>query len=174
VFGPIGETIETERLVLEPLAVHHAEEMVDVLGDPELHTFMGGEPATLAELRARYQRLEVGPSPYNQEGWLNWIVRRRDDGQAVGTVQATVAPGARGPRASVAWVIAVPYQGEGLGCEAAGALVGWLRDHSVTDILASIHPENLASAGVAQHVGLTRTAESAGDEVIWRAESPPA
>jgi RimJ/RimL family protein N-acetyltransferase len=168
VFGPIGQSIETERLILEPLAVHHAEEMVDVLGDPELHTFMGGEPATLPELRARYERLAAGPAPYHQEGWLNWIVRRRQDDQAVGTVQATVSPAPEGPQAFIAWVIGTPFQGRGLACEAAAGLLGWLRANSVTHILATIHPENLASVGVARRIGLHRTDEYAEDEVVWR------
>jgi RimJ/RimL family protein N-acetyltransferase len=168
VFGPIADLIETERLTLEPLAVSHAEEMAEVLSDPELHTFMGGEPATQAELRARYRRLVAGPAPFHQEGWLNWIVRRREDDQAVGTVQATVTRGVQGPQAAVAWVIGVPFQGEGLAGEAAVALVGWLRDHSVSDILANIHPENLASAGVARRIGLHPTDQYAGDEVVWR------
>jgi RimJ/RimL family protein N-acetyltransferase len=168
VFGPIAETLETERLTLEPLAVSHAEEMAEVLGDPELHTFMGGEPATPDELRARYRRLVAGPAPYHQEGWLNWVVRRNDDIRAIGTVQATVTPGAQGPQAAVAWVIGVPYQGRGYACEAAAALAGWLRDHSVTGLTANIHPENLASAGVARHIGLHPTDRYAGDEVVWR------
>ncbi|MBC6462994.1 GNAT family N-acetyltransferase [Actinomadura sp. HBU206391] len=167
-FGPIAETIETERLTLEPLTVSHADEMREVLGDPELHAFMGGEPATLAELRARYQRLVAGPAPFHQEGWLNWVVRRNDDIQAVGTVQATVTPGAQGPQASVAWVIGVPFQGRGYACEAAAALAGWLRDHSVAGLVANIHPDNLASAGVARHIGLHPTDQYAGDEVVWR------
>lgn len=167
-FGPIAETIETARLTLEPLAVSHAEEMTEVLGDPELHAFMGGEPATLAELRARYQRLVAGPAPFHQEGWLNWVVRRNDDILAVGTVQATVTPGAQGPQASVAWVIGGPFQGRGYACEAATALAGWLRSHSVAGLVANIHPENLASAGVARHIGLHPTDQYAGDEIVWR------
>jgi RimJ/RimL family protein N-acetyltransferase len=168
VFGPIAETIETERLTLEPLEVAHAEEMAEVLADPGLHVFMGGEPATEAELRNRYRRLVGGPSPYHQEGWLNWVVRRRSDGQAVGTVQATVTPGVRGPQAAVAWVVGTPYQHQGLAAEAAVALVGWLRERSVTDILANIHPDNLASAGVARRIGLRPTEQYAGDEIVWR------
>jgi RimJ/RimL family protein N-acetyltransferase len=168
VFGPVGELIETERLILEPLALHHAEEMVGVLGDPELHAFIGGAPATLPELRARYERLAAGPAPYHQESWLNWIVRRRKDDQAVGTVQATVSPAPGGPRASVAWIIGTPFQGEGSAREAAAGLVRWLRANSVTRILASIHPENLASAGVARRIGLHPTDEYAEDQVVWR------
>ena len=39
--------LSSERLVLEPLRVAHAAEMVAVLDDPQLHTYIGGAPATL-------------------------------------------------------------------------------------------------------------------------------
>ena len=40
-------TIGTERLLLTPLRIADADEMVDVLADPRLHQFIGGRPATL-------------------------------------------------------------------------------------------------------------------------------
>ncbi|GAA3923773.1 GNAT family N-acetyltransferase [Actinomadura viridis] len=167
---PITATIETPRLLLEPLGVHHAEEMARVLDDPRLHRYIGGEPLTLGELRARYEHLVAGPSPYHQEQWLNWIVRRRRDGQAVGTVQVTVTPepGGHGPRAAVAWVIGMPYQGFGFASEAARALLDWLTAHGVRNIVANVHPGNLASAAVARRAGLRPTGETADDEVVWR------
>src|SRR6478672_7078216 len=109
-FGPLAEVIETSRLIIDPLETADAEEMVQVLGDPRLHEFIGGEPLALAELRERYDRLVRGPAPYHQEGWLNWTVRLRGPRTAVGTVQATVLPG---PRAALAWIIGVPWQGRG-------------------------------------------------------------
>ncbi|XVQ08791.1 GNAT family N-acetyltransferase [Spirillospora sp. CA-255316] len=164
---PITETVQTPRLRLEPLAVHHAEEMADVLGDPRLHRYIGGAPLTLEELRARYEHLVAGPSLFHQEQWLNWIVRRRRDGRAVGTVQATVTPGPDGPRASVAWVIGMPYQGFGFASETARALVDWLTAHGVRHVVANVHPGNLASAAVARRAGLHPTGEHAGDEEVW-------
>ena len=80
--------LESSRLTLEPLRVDHAEEMAPLLADAELYAFTEGEPPTLEELRARYVRQVPGRSPDGVESWLNWIVRRRDDGQAVGFVQA--------------------------------------------------------------------------------------
>ncbi|MEV4382889.1 hypothetical protein [Streptosporangium sp. NPDC049644] len=41
-----AETVRTARLTLEPPAVRHAAEMAEVLGDPALHTFIGGSPET--------------------------------------------------------------------------------------------------------------------------------
>ncbi|KAB2349627.1 GNAT family N-acetyltransferase [Actinomadura rudentiformis] len=194
-FGPIAEIIETQRLILEPPAVHDADEMAEVLGDPRLHDFMGGEPLTAAELRARYEHLVAGPAPFHQEWWLTWIVRRRRDRRAVGYVQATVTPGTAGTpeasgareasgspeapgtreapgtpalRADVAWVIGMPYQGFGFATEAAAAMLRWLRDHAVREITAAVHPGNEPSAAVARKLGLHPTASRSGDEVVWR------
>ncbi|MFG2089701.1 MULTISPECIES: GNAT family N-acetyltransferase [unclassified Spirillospora] len=186
-YGPLAETIRTQRLVLEPLAVHHADEMAPVLDDRRLHRYLGGEPLTRDELRARYAHLVAGPAPFHQEYWLNWIVRRGRDRQAVGYVRATVTPAARGftvtppstgstvrpgpPRriASVAWVIAMPYQGFGFATEAARALLDWLLAHGVHDIVATVHPDNRPSATVAAKLGLCRTGETTGDgEDVWR------
>jgi RimJ/RimL family protein N-acetyltransferase len=168
VWGPGAGRIQTRRLVLEPLSADHAEEMAAVLDDHRLHRYIGGEPLPLAELRARYTRLAAGPGPFHQEGWLNWIVRRSRDLQPVGTVQATVTPGAGGPQASIAWVIGMPYQGFGFATEAARALIGWLHEHDVRTVGANIHPDNTASEAVARRIGLRPTDARSGDEVVWR------
>ncbi|MGI5163705.1 GNAT family N-acetyltransferase [Spirillospora sp. CA-253888] len=167
-FGPIAEPLRTSRLLLEPIAVHHAEEMAEVLDDPRLNEYIGGEPLSREELRARYEHLVAGPAPFHQEYWLNWTVFRRRDGKAVGYVQATVTPAAEGLRASVAWVTGMPHQGFGFATEAAAAMLAWLRAHGVTEISASIHPENLASAAVARKLGLHPTAEEDDGETVWR------
>lgn len=161
---PVAECIWTRRLLLEPLEVEHAEEMVEVLGDDRLHTFIGGEPATLPDLRTRYERLTAGPTPYLQEAWLNWIIRLCADGQVVGTVQATVKPG---PRAQLAWIVGVPWQRQGIAGEAAAGLADWLRAQGVTDLAAHIHPGNHASAGVARKIALQPTDERHDGEIVW-------
>jgi hypothetical protein len=65
-----AETIEARRLTLEPLRVDHADEMVVVLGDPNVYAYTGGEPPSLGELRSRYTRQVEGQSDDGDEGWL--------------------------------------------------------------------------------------------------------
>ena len=60
-----------QRVRLEPLRVEHADELMPVLDDSMLHTYTGGEPADLAQLRARYRRQLVGRSPDGSQHWLN-------------------------------------------------------------------------------------------------------
>ena len=157
------------RLDLEPLRVEHADEMAPLLDDQRLHAFIGGEPASLTHLRKRYQRQAVGRSPDGSQRWLNWVVRRREDGQAVGTVQATVTAGGGAVVAEVAWVLASPYQGHGYARESAGVVVAWLREQGVRTVVAHVHPDHHASGGVARAVGLTATTIVVDGETRWQA-----
>lgn len=155
--------IRTGRLTLLPLEVAHAEEMAGVLGDPELHGFIGGEPLTEAALRARYERLVAG-SPEPAVTWCNWVVRLDAEDCLTGTVQATVS----GEVAEIAWVIGTPWQRRGIAVEAARAMVEWLGTQAgVRTVIAHVHPDHTASAAVATRVGLTATERVQDGEIRW-------
>jgi RimJ/RimL family protein N-acetyltransferase len=166
------DAIVSARLELRPLADEDAEAMIELLRDPGLYAFIGGAPPTLDELRARYRRLSEGRSPDGREEWRNWIVRARGDGRAIGTVQATIVDG--GQRAEIAWVIGLPWQGQGFASEAARALVTWLEARGVTSITANIHPDHQASATVAARAGLVPTNEVVDGERVWRRDAAEA
>lgn len=168
-----AEPIAADRLILEPLRVEHADEMAGVLADPSLYTFTGGSPPTPEALRTRYERLVAG-SPEPAVSWCNWVIRLHDPGCLAGTVQATISTGGDAPVAEVAWVVGTSWQGKGIATEAARALVAWLRRQPIDAVVAHIHPEHHASAGVAAAVGLTPTDEWQDGEVTWRAISSPA
>ena len=177
-----------ERLLLEPLRVEHAAEMAPLLDDPLLHTYIGGAPPTAEELKAQYARQVIGRSTDGTERWLNWIIRRRDDGQVVGYVQATVSIGTVSigdvsigdvsigdvataesePSADVAWVIGSAAQGQGYAVEAARLMVTWLRAQGVRTITAHVHPEHRASGAVAGRIGLHPTADVVDGEIRWQ------
>ena len=165
-FGELP-TITTERLLLSPLRVEDAPELVAVLADERLHEFIGGRPATLEELQDRYASLVAG-SPDPEEVWLNWIARRRFDSQAIGTMQATLRGDDGHFAAQVAWVVGVAWQGRGFASEAARALVEWLRSQGAQEIVAHVHPRHRASAGVAAGAGLSPTDQEVDGEQVWR------
>ncbi|MDQ0581199.1 GNAT family N-acetyltransferase [Streptomyces rishiriensis] len=164
-----AEPFATARLDLLPLRVDHAAEMAVVLGDPALHTFVGGVPCTPEALRARYERLVAG-SPDPSVTWCNWVLRVRDADRAAGTVQATVTGR---DRAEIAWVVGTSWQGRGLASEAAAGLVAWLRAQGVRTIVAHVRPDHHASAAVARSAGLSATAERQDGEVRWRLSVAP-
>ncbi|WP_027861704.1 GNAT family N-acetyltransferase [Marmoricola sp. URHB0036] len=167
---PRAESIRTGRLVLEPLDVAHAVEMVEVLASPTLYEWTGGEPPALADLEARYRVQSLGQSRDGTEGWLNWILRIAESGETAGYVQATLTPAdeATGAtEADVAWVVGVEHQGHGLACEAAQVMVSWLEDQGVLTVHALIHPGNAASAAVARRLGMSATPTMIDGEVRW-------
>ena len=164
---PRAELIATERLRLEPLSVHHAREMVPVLAGTAIYRHIGGTAPTAQELAARYAGQSVGASPDGREAWLNWIIR--EQGAAVGFVQATVATDAPHPTAYVAWGVCEAFQGRGIATEAAAGVRGWLRPRTGGAVVAYIHTENLASIAVARHLGLTGTGQVDEDgEELWQ------
>lgn len=157
--------IRTERLLLTPLGVGDAAEMVTVLDDPELNEFTGGEPPSLDELSTRY-RSQVAGSGREDEVWYNWIVRLGESGPAVGFVQATIEGGA----ADMAWVIGVAWQGRGYASEAAAAMRSWIAGEGLVSFSAHIHPAHAVSQRVATAIGLEPTGELDDEgEEIWGA-----
>ena len=163
-----AQPLRSDRIVLEPLRVEHAEEMAPLLDDSTLHTFIGGKPANVQELRSRYARQVIGAPPNGSQRWLNWIVRRRDDGQAVGFVQSTVSDQDGELIAAVAWVVVASQQGNGYAREAARLMADWLRQQRVDRVVAYINPGHHASNTVARWIGLTPTDTKVDDEVRWQ------
>ena len=169
--GIATQVVHSSRLELEPLRPEHADELAPLLDDVGLHEFIGGEPASLDELRARFTRQAVGRSPDGSQRWLNWVVRLRDGGAAVGTTQATVTESDGVSTAEVAWVVARPHQGRGYAVESARAMVEWLREQRVEVVVAHVHPEHQASMAVARAIGLAPTDEVVDGEVRWERRS---
>ncbi len=162
--------IDAGELVLSPLRVDEAAEMVDVLAGDALYTFTGGSPPTEEVLRSRYEMQVRGPGA-DGEAWHNWIVR--DGGRPVGYVQATVT----GHVADVAWVIGLAWQRRAFARRAAIAMCEWLRAAGIERLTAHIRPDHRASIRVAEACGLEPTDVTDDDgERIWswtrtRAES---
>jgi RimJ/RimL family protein N-acetyltransferase len=170
---PAIEVVDAVHVRLEPLAVGHATQMVEVLADSALYRYTGGTPPTLPELQQRYAAQAVGHSADEHQWWLNWIVTSRANATALGFVQATVERHGTDLQASVAWVIAPGAQGRGLATEAGQAMLHWLRGHHVHLIVANVHPDHAASNAVARKLGLHPTTVIENGEVRWQSTTPP-
>ena len=143
-----------------PLQVEYAGEMTNVLSDPDLYTFTGGEPPSADTLEARYRRQLAGPDRTDEQ-WFNWVIRHDDE--LVGYVQTTLT----GSTAEIAWVIGTGWQGHGYAKEAARGLVTWLNARGIQRIVAHVHPDHAASAAVTAAAGLTRTEQLDDGEYLW-------
>lgn len=152
----------TARLTLEPLRAAHAALLFPILADARLYTYVpDAARATVALLSERFGELERGAPPGENEIWLNWLLRRRDDGAAIGTLQATVEPGGR---AWIGYLLTPPAWGHGFATEACAWLVAELaRRHGVRDIMASVDVRNARSIAVLERVGFARVATCAAE-----------
>jgi RimJ/RimL family protein N-acetyltransferase len=156
------EVIQGRRVLLVPLTAEHADELAGLLEDAFVRDALG--VADVEGLRRRFAAWESRRSPDGEERWLNWIVRERADGRALGWVQASV----RGATASIAYALLAAERGRGAASDAVRAMIRWLTaELGVTDLTASIAPANLASAHVARAVGLEATDGRDAGEVIW-------
>lgn len=166
---PTAPPLTSARLLLEPLTVEHAGEMVGVLAPLSLYEYIGGRPPTTEQLTRRYGRQAAGRSPDGAQGWLNWVIRRRDTNAAIGYTQATLEQLGPVVAADIAWVVTPSQQGSGFATEAATAMCEWLRQQGVAQLIAYINPENLASATVAHKLGMRATDTVVDGETRWRA-----
>lgn len=144
----------TARLRIEPLGPDHAGELFPRIVDPRLFRYVPGEPrASAASLAELYARLQRGAPADSDEVWLNWALRRHDDGTCIGTLQATVVGG--GTRAWIAYVLAPDAWGRGYAAEAAAWLIAELprRHVNLERLDASVDARNAASIRVLERLG---------------------
>jgi len=127
------EHLASERAVLVALRSADADDLAGLLEEPHLREWLRAQD--VCELRARFAAWESRRSPDDDELSLNWMVRERREGRALGWVQATV----RGDSASVAYAVLPAERGVGAASDAVRALVRWLHDRlGVTTVTAEI------------------------------------
>lgn len=161
--GMHEDEIQGVRVVLVPLRGDDADELAGLLDDATIRAFFG--VAHRAGLRQRFASWERRPSPRGTRAWLNWAIRARDDGRALGWAQATV----EGAAASVAYALLPAERGRGAASDAVRAMTAWLQAAlGVEEVTASIAPANVASERVARAAGFRPTARWTDGERVWR------
>jgi RimJ/RimL family protein N-acetyltransferase len=140
-------TLETPRLILRPMRADdfpaYAAEMAS-----DRTKWMGG-PYDLKGAWGMFCHDLVGWSLY---GMGSLMIDRRDTGVTAGQVQINNGP--LYPEAELGWLLYAGHEGHGFATEAAAALRDWaFRDRGVSTLVSYVHPENRASARVAERLG---------------------
>ena len=115
--------VTADRLILEPQRSCHADEMFVVLSDPAIYAYENQPPVSVEWLCDRFTRLESRQSPDGEEQWLNWVIRRHEQG-LIGFVQASVVSH---ETAEIGYVLSSAYWGQGLAREAIEAMMSELK-----------------------------------------------
>ncbi len=143
----------------ERITISHAPELSAELCDPLVYAFVDDRvPPTPDELLASFSRMEAGPPASRaSETWIDFAVRLKQSGLAIGRVQATV----REDRAEMAYVFGRRHWGFGYAQEAMEWLQIHLRDaHDTSRFWATVSPENQRSIALLTRLGYTRMPKS--------------
>jgi [ribosomal protein S5]-alanine N-acetyltransferase len=156
--GSTASVIPTARLLLEPVRAGHAAAMFAGLSDARGYAFIpDAPPKSIAALAADYAGLESGTSPDGQELWLNWVVKRLEQSDFVGYVQATIL--GDGATVLIAYHVFPDLWGHGLAREAvAGMLAHCRAQYGLREVLAYIDTRHERSIRLVDALGFTRIA----------------
>jgi RimJ/RimL family protein N-acetyltransferase len=148
-------SLATGQIKLEPLTAAHAAELFPLLADRQIYQFiLDKPPVSVAALEARYQSLESRYSPDHSQQWLNWAIRRLEDGRCVGYLQATIHSG---DTADFAFVLGSSFWGLGLARDASElALHDLFAKFGVNSVFAITNQQNIRSAGLLTRLGFAR------------------
>jgi len=173
--------IETERLVLRLPTLDDATAAGQLLGDPEVMRFIGGETVPCEAWRDVLGRWILR---WEENGLGPFMVERQEDGSFLGRVgilvwdrrtwtQSTLAGAGAFAQPELGWALVRAAWGQGYATEAARAVLEWVRPR-VDSLVSVIAPDNLASRRVAERLGAvpaeTVRLFDSGDAVVWRYE----
>jgi len=139
----------TARLVIEPMAHAHAEELVAAITDPAPGERPAWpEPATVESTHARIEHLARGLGDDGAR-WFNFVMRRADDGVLIGRLEAST----HGAWGEIAYVLGPRHQRLGFAREGVRWLLDSLRAAGVTELWACIAPANASSIRLVAALG---------------------
>lgn len=133
------------------MTVADLDDLGSMLGDPAVMTYYP-RPKTREEAQAW---IEWNRNNYREHGYGLWVVETLD-GQFVGDCGLTWQPVWSGHKLEVGYHVCRTAQGQGYATEAAKACSDFARDilHA-PELVALIHPDNVASQRVAEKIGLS-------------------
>ena len=146
----------SDRIILEPIAEAHAEEIWALFSDPLLHLFVPQELVPLEKIRERCMRWSSRRSSDSRELWLNWAARHRDTGQVIAHFQVGVNA-SHDEVATIGYLVSRTYQQQGYASEGLTAVFKFLRDQlGISEVKAWSDTRNLASHRLAEKLGMVK------------------
>ncbi len=167
--------LETDRLLLRHLSMDDLDALFTLYRDPEVRRFF---PEGILSYEKTKEELEwiIGVY-YAQDGFGLWATVYKETGTFIG--RCGLLPWTIEGRSDVevAYLLAQAYWGQGLGTEAAQAILEYgFRHLPVVRLICLIDPENRASVKVARKIGMVfeREIEDEFGRALLYAASRPA
>jgi RimJ/RimL family protein N-acetyltransferase len=144
--------LATPRLVLDGHRPDDLDALAAMWADPAVYRGAGGRARPREEVWIRLLR-SIGT--WAVFGYGSWVVRHRDDGEAIGEVglieaRREIAPPLALPE--MGWTLASQAHGRGLAREALDAVLAWCDAGRIARTTCIIDPDNAASLRLAERV----------------------
>lgn len=153
---------DTDRLRFREMTPADLEVMADMLGDPQVMAYY---PAPKSREEAAGW-IAWNLANYVRDGYGLWILETHDGG-FVGDCGLTWQTVNGRRELEVGYHVRSDLQGRGFAKEAAQACVDFARDVArVEGLVAIIHPDNIASRRVAEHIGMTHLEEDVDGSIV--------
>jgi RimJ/RimL family protein N-acetyltransferase len=140
--------LETERLILRPIAMQDFPRWAEMMGDPVAAKFLGGaQPAAVA-----WRGFMSMAGAWSLTGISMFSLVERDTGLWLGRIGPWQPHG--WPGTEVGWGLHPDAQSKGYGVEAATATIDYAFDVlGWTDVIHCIDPDNTPSQRLAERIG---------------------
>ena len=143
-----GLRIETSRLILRPPRLEDLDGWTEMMVDEETTKFIGGTAARAV----CWRQLMTMIGSWQAHGFAMFSVIEKSSGRWVGRLGPWQPEG--WPGTEVGWAIMRDCWGRGYAVEGSIAAADWAFDTlGWTDMIHSIHPDNIASVRVAEKLG---------------------
>ncbi|MEJ0067201.1 MAG: GNAT family N-acetyltransferase [Caulobacteraceae bacterium] len=145
-----GPTLETERLILRPLAPEDLEPWIAFAADQEVMRYLGGVQLPAVAWRGFMSMAGA----WSMTGAAMFSIVEKASGRWAGRL-GPWAP-LDWPGTEVGWGLARDFWGKGYAAEGAAAAIDWAFDAlGWTEVIHTIHPDNAASQTLARRLGST-------------------
>lgn len=163
---PTSPVITTERLLLRPLRMQDADDVLQYQSDPDTVRYIPWPARTrdqVVEALDKYATTAV-PAPANTGEFVLLAWQLRSTGQVIGQGNLQLES-AENKHASIGWVTHPSFARQGYALEATHALIGWaFADLKLHRLTATIDTRNTGSARFAERLGMRREAEHVEDD----------
>ena len=155
--------LETHRLILRHLLPSDFDSLFALYRDPEIRRYFPGGTLTFEETKEELECFLDGHPDLPELGL--WATVRKETGEFIGRCGLLPWTIAEREEVEVAYLLAKEYWGQGLGTEAAQAIVVYaFKQLRLSRLICMVNPENRASVKVASKIGMTLEREMKDDK----------
>lgn len=155
--------LETDRLIIRPLSLEHLDDYAAIVADPEVMRYLNEGVPRSHDYATKYLTDLI--KLQKEKGFTRYGVFDNADNSLLGHCGYKDING----RIDIGWTYAQSAWGEGIGTEAARAVLGYGFDAlNFAVVTARTDPANLGSVGVMRAAGMKEF-----DQFIWHLEDNP-